>query len=232
MKKILKITLAMMAVLTVSTIFTACNTSDDGPLVSTYTQFATLVADDEQGSTFEVNNSADGPVRTLTSTNRVDTKKVAVGQRLMIAYQLEGTTSVDGSGPIRLLAYMQVINGKVEVMNATEAENFKSNSLQNPVLQVTGNYLNVQVMGRLRTDPDKFALIADKSTMDDKYPTVYLVFLSDDDSTGAWKTIYGSFDISEIWNNQKYNGMIIKMNNETGENEFKLESRPGLQPQE
>lgn len=232
MKKILKITLAMMAVLTVSTIFTACNTSDDGPLVSTYTQFATLVADDEQGSTFEVNNSADGPVRTLTSTNRVDTKKVAVGQRLMIAYQLEGTTSVDGSGPIRLLAYMQVINGKVEVMNATEAENFKSNSLQNPVLQVTGNYLNVQVMGRLRTDPDKFALIADKSTMDDKYPTVYLVFLSDDDSTGAWKTIYGSFDISEIWNNQKYNGLIIKMNNETGENEFKLESRPGLQPQE
>ena len=102
MKKILKITLAMMAVLTVSTIFTACNTSDDGPLVSTYTQFATLVADDEQGSTFEVNNSADGPVRTLTSTNRIDTKKVAVGQRLMIAYQLEGTTSEDGSGPIRL----------------------------------------------------------------------------------------------------------------------------------
>lgn len=232
MKKILKLTLAMLAMLTVSATFTACNSDDGGQLITTYTQFATLVADDESGSTFEVNNSADGPVRVLTSTNRVDTKKVAVGQRLMIAYQLEGTTSEDGSGPIRLLAYMQVINGKLEVMSATEAENFKTNSLQDPVMQVTGNYLNVQVMGRLRTDPEKFALIADESTMDDKYPTVYLVFLSDDASTGAWKTIYGSFDISSIWNNQKYNGMIVKMDNENGQDEFKLESRPGLQPQE
>lgn len=207
----------------------SCN---DDKTVSTpsYNQFATLVSTSEQsGSVFEVQNGAYTPVRTLYADVNVPASKAKPGERVAISYMLTPGTTLESSGDIRLLDVVSVINGKIE--EAPENINTLSSAgLQDVSMFVTGNYLNFQFVAYVTNEARSMKMLVDPATLNDATPTVYVTFEPDNTDTGRWKQLLASFDISAIWNNMKYQGMIVKLNNENGPNEFVFTFNENITP--
>lgn len=173
----------------------SCNSSSDDIVTEEYQyDIATLSAMNDNGSSYIVQKDAASLPVTLTTTQRIDTTNVKVGERLLIVYSLPNGVSAYTSSSITLQGYRPIINKPIE---------FGSFSGQNDNLRlisawVTGKYLNVYASGAVYSDPKEFKLIVDENTLSDQYPTVYLVFRTDNEMSAVESSIYASFDISEL----------------------------------
>lgn len=212
--KLLAILSAMAAVFAIS----ACNSGmdDDDNNVKVYQDMVTLVSNGEDGCTMTMQQTNDTPVLTYTSSQQFESKNVSVGDRVMIAYRLATDRQPYTSGPVVLLAYNLVLNGKLSWGSAIDNDSWKTAPLQTQAIWLTGNYLNFHLSGQVRNEGKKFALVADETTKNEKMPTVYLIFISDDEASGTWKNFYASIDVSTIMANYDYDGFVLKMNNVTG----------------
>lgn len=224
MNKFMKTTKTLMlgAVLAAATVLTAC--SDDknnGMNQYVFTDYVTLTGDNDNGATFTMHVDMNSPLLTYTSTRRLPSDKVKVGQRCVIMYtfpdgrefQANGQIA-RSSGPIDVSAYQTCINGGIEWKTSEDTNRFMTNSVQCQGAWIAGNYLNFNVAGLYRNEPKAFKLVADEATIDKAMPDVYLIFEADDQVGGAWKEIYASLDVSDIWANNKYDGFVLHMANE------------------
>lgn len=206
-----KLMMALSAFLMLFAMTSCNNGGDDTPDV--YTDFMTLVSQTDNGCTLSVQRDMNSAPVTYTSTQKFG-DKVKVGDRVVVAYTMDDGRSPYTSGPIRMLAYQLAVNGVIEWGSSSENDSWKTNSIQATAIWMTGNYLNFNILGCYVTEPKRFAVIADDSTMDDAMPTCYVIFLSDNEGMGSWKNFYASIDMSMIWNNMEYDGFILKYAND------------------
>lgn len=219
-----------LALVAIAVGLSACNDSNnDGPVIETYQQFATLQSVSDNGSTFGVWNSATSGMRVLTSSEKIPASVCEPGQRLIILYQLMSGTSPEGSGSIALLAVMPVINGTVTEKTAAETGQWASNSVQEFSYQLTGNYLDLHFLAQMASEPKDCQLYVDQTTLADAYPVVYLIYEADNIATSTWKNVYASFDVSPILKDYVHKGFILKCANETGPKSFTVQ-RDGQEP--
>lgn len=227
--KLLYLMSAMFAVFA----FTACNSGldDDDKDGEIYQDMVTLVSNSDQGCTLSMQRTNDTPVITYTSTQKFDSKNIEVGDRVMVAYRLGTDRQAYTSGPVILMAYNLVVNGKMTWGTAAENESWKTGPLQVQAIWLTGNYLNFHVSGQMRAEGKKFALVLDEKTKDQKMPTAYLMYIGDSEATGTWKSFYASIDVSAIMGDMDYDGFIMKLNNVsgTGQDKDTFEFRRGEQ---
>jgi hypothetical protein len=209
----------------VAMIFASCNSSSSGT-DDTGEEYlydiVTYTACSDNGSSYSVQKDDNSTPAILTATQRIDTTYVKVGQRVLIAYTLPSGTPAYTSSSITLKGYQSIINGAIE--STTSAP---TNESQNVVSAwITGKYLNIYSQCDVRSAPKTYSLLLDKSTADKEYPTVYLVFISDNTFSSSQKNIYASFDISELKNNSAYSGFTLTWNpyygNGTGTQVFRF----------
>lgn len=227
--KLLYLMSSMLAVFAL----TACNSGldDDDNNGEIYQDMVTLVSNSDQGCTLSMQRTNDTPVITYTSTQKFDSKNIEVGDRVMVAYRLGTDRQAYTSGPVILVAYNLVVNGKMTWGTADENESWKTGPLQVQAIWLTGNYLNFHVSGQMSTEGKKFALVLDENTKDQEMPTAYLMYIGDNEATGTWKSFYASIDVSAIMGDMDYDGFIMKLNNVsgTGQDEDTFEFRRGEQ---
>lgn len=194
----------------------SCNSSTSDVTEEPLYDFATLTGVNDKGSTFEVIREADEQPCVFTSSFKVDTTRIHVGERLLISYVNSNGVSYI-SGPIDLYRYQQVLNGSIEVGTSTEWDSWRTNDVAIYYATRTGKYINVMANVYVLNAPKTFTLVADKATLNDEYPKVYLVFLSDASLEGSMRSGYASWNISEVWDLPTCKGIKLYMANTVGD---------------
>lgn len=233
--KTFKTLLATLAIAISGGALTSCNThSGEDTGVQQFVEMVTLAATDENGSTFTYQYSEFSNLVTLTTPIRISADNVKVGQRLIIAYTVTDGREANTSGPINLMSMMQVQNGELKQGTKEDNGNWATSLYTMNRAWITGPWLNLSVSCTILQAPKKFEIVVDESTLEESFPTAYLIIESDNDKNGKYLNAYASFDIAWLWNNPKYNGMTLKYVDGTTLNwrEQTFESRPGFKPAE
>ncbi len=200
-KTLLAFTLAIVALL-----LPACNSSSSGYVAEDDTLFdiVTLVSSNSNGSTFSVQKDDNSVPVTLSCTTAIDTAQV--GKRILIAYTLPTGVSQYTSSSVTLVGAVKVVNDTVSVASADSFNNESQNVL---VANMVGNYLDVKSQCDVYSSPKTFALVMDADTQNEAYPTVYLVFKSDNYISASQKDVYASFNIAKLRSNAAYSGFKL-----------------------
>jgi len=197
----------------------ACNEDNEKSLPEgTLYDIVTLTANDDDGSVFQFQKDGDSPMITLVSSRKLP-ETVKVGERLFIAYVPVGGVSYV-SGAIDLIAYQSVLNDDIKIGTAEEYDGFLTEDQRLTYLTRTGKYLNVAAEIYVLHSPKIYRLVCDEETLDDKYPVCYIQFFTDSGADGRIYTGRASFDISEVWNRPNVEGIVVRLSNTDGANEF------------
>lgn len=228
-----KLTAAAVAVILACTALTSCGDDDNNPQQSYLYQLVTLDSTSDAGCKFSFQTGGlASPVYTLTAAQRVDTTKVKIGERLMIVYTYANqniSITKPQSGEVNLHGYQQVLNGKIQYGTSDEFGGFTSHTLMNVYAWVTGPWLNIQATGVVKREAKQFELVMDETTRGEQYPTVYLLFTSDDEIDGVARTVISSFDMESFWNDPaNYKGFTLKVANQNGQHEWTF-NREGVE---
>ncbi len=205
---------AVLAIMFAGIFATSCNSKNSGPQIEDDTLFdiATLVATNDNGTTVTLRKDGDSPLATLTFANvKIDTDKVAVGQRFWIAYRT-ATGIPYQSGPAQLIAYMAIYNSTI--IEGTKESTQSWATMQQDVLSMwrTGNWINVQALCTYSADrPNKYDLVVDKTTLGNDYPEAYLLYEANTAPGANTQQFFASFNISSVWSLQNVKGLRITM---------------------
>jgi hypothetical protein len=232
MKKLYSLTLSLLA--GASMLLSSCSDSKDkNENDDTLIDIVTLVSTGDAGSLFTFQQDGDSPLISLTSNYVIDSQYVKPGERMMIAYVPTSGVAYQ-SGPINLVSYRDIINGKCLEGTASEYSSWGTEEQQIYSLWRTGNYINVHAGAYVKSAPKRYILVADKETLNDALPQLYLLFETDNNQSGALSAIYASFDISDIWNRSNVKGLRVHVNNAMGSNTIAIDkdSKDNLIPTE
>ncbi len=210
----------------------SCNDdkSNDLPEGTLY-DIVTLVSNNDNGTVFEFQKEGDSPMITLTSTRRVDSEIFKTGDRMLIAYL--PLASSYASGPIELEATGQVINGDIIEGKASDWNSFRTYDQYLTFISRSGQYINVRSELYVRSAPKTYSLVVDEATLDQEYPTAYIIFIPDNEMDATLHTGYASWDISKVWNLPTVKGLKIRLSNTNGDNEFTFKKdTPQIEPAE
>lgn len=206
----------------------SCNSSDSPQYVSSMMAFVTFEGSTENGSTFTTREKDDSPLVTYTSSLVLKEEDYPKGTRYIL-----GFTNAEEkpwiSGPINIIAIMNVTNGKIEKATEQVLKDLTREECNVVMIQRAGVYVNVQASAAMTYAPRDFGLYADPASLENAIPDVYLGFRSD--NTGAMmREIFGSFSIASIWNDAKYTGLRLHFTTVDGTQELLLEKPLPLTP--
>lgn len=225
---------ALVAVIIAGTLLPSCGDDDNNPQVNYLYQLVTLASADDNGCSFTYQTGGlNSTVYTLTSTQRVDKDRIKVGERLIIVYTYanqNASITTPQSGQIILRGYQQVLNDQIKYGTSGEYDGFRSNALMNVYAWMTGPWLNIQADGVIKQEAKQFVLVMDEKTRGEQYPTVYLLFTSDDEISGVLRNVTASFSLESFWNDPAdYKGFTLKTANQNGQHEWTF-SRNSTEP--
>ncbi|MDE7467824.1 MAG: hypothetical protein K2M61_05665 [Muribaculaceae bacterium] len=187
-------------------------TDDKTELPSIFSVFATLESHGKTGAIFTVQDPKTpdaAPIRLTTNAN-LEAEKLETGQRYIIVY-----TNGDGYNPyiegaIDLMHVLKVGNGDVQIASKEEINAMRAVAYTTVSCFRTGDYVNVELRVPTTSTPKAFNLYADRATLDNPRPSLYLVY--DVNSTGlSSTTAYGSFNIAEVWDAPDCTGVTVTM---------------------
>jgi hypothetical protein len=215
--KILKsIFMVSLSLVLGAVVFSSCNVSSNengnGNNNTLYT-FATVAAVGDTGATFTFRKEDDSPLITLTSTQSFNKDTVKVGMRVFIAYTIESNQAYT-SGPVTITGMLSPFGGDILAGYAKDYSQFASQQIKLDAMWRSGEYLNVTATAPYYQNPKTFKLVVDSTTIDDTYPKAYLIFESDREiDLVSDKAVYGSFDLSPVWNLETFKGLEVTVNN-------------------
>lgn len=194
-----KIFIPIVAALAMLVGTTACNSdSDEGTQVPTYVNIVTLKDYTSTGMIMEYQAGQFSPVVTLTCDQKADTGVVKLGQRFLILYNLPIGMEDGQSGPINLMAYQKILNGKPNVVDMEKYQNWNNTPAQITELFMTGNYLNVSAMMPTSANMDNFKLLADSASMENETAELYLYIPTNSFDMGFTANRIGTFNLTEM----------------------------------
>lgn len=222
---------AILAVITIGLVTVSCNSNSSTPggfPDNMQTDFATLVSTSNDGTIFTLRKSGDSPLVTLSAAVKVDESVIKVGSRVIISYVPSGGQGVYESGPITLYGLAGVFNAAITKEPMTTIDSWQSQRLKMMMISRSGQYLDIWAELEYKTEPQRFVLAVDESTVDNDFPEVYLVFSSDMTSIGTPRQFYASFDLSSVWDLESCKGLVIHYNDTAGNKTLKLEKEGKL----
>lgn len=196
----------------------SCNNDSDTPSGEDGTQvdFVTIKSLSNTGASFELQKEGDSPVLTLVTSRRFP-EELKVGQRILLRYAPANGKPYT-SGTITPTGYMTIYDGPVTIGTAEEYRGFTSEDARVEICQRAGKYVNIAARCFMLNQPKSFELVCDKTTLNSESPVMYLLYKSDSNSVdGAYSVVYGSWDISEVWNLPTCKNIRIKSVSTAGE---------------
>lgn len=146
----------------------------------------------------------------------IDTSIVAVGNRLMLAY--ESQNAPYESGPIRARGYTPIYNSPLMV-SVTGIENSIPNWRRDGIylysIWRSGDYINIRARLTFTDEAREFVLVIDEEDIHTKnpFPVLHLVHRMTEPLENFQRQIYASFDIGALWHSEWINGVIVKLSN-------------------
>lgn len=169
-----------------------------------------LTSTDAAGSTFTLWRPDADEAVTLRASGRVS--GVSAGDCLFLAYTpLNGKAYT--SGDITIQAQGYVNNSALKKSTPEKLDGWDSEPVYLMSLWRAGD----KVCMRLRMTYDEharlFALVADETTLDEEYPTVYLFHRRINPDDNFARQYYAAFDVSALWSRPGCRGVRVRVNN-------------------
>lgn len=231
MKKNLLSLCTILMILAAAVSFSSCNSNKNEPTWPDLTMqdIVTLTGANDKGFSVVFRKENDSPLVTLTFAGdgqRIDTTKVKVGQRFLLAYvPASGQPYVSGSATA--WGYSPIPNVKLTFGSRDGNQSWMSEQINVLQLWRTGSWINLNCTVPMKQSYKKLALVVDDSTKDNSVPTAYLLYLSDNSVEATEQQLIATFDVSEIWNNEKYKGLNVVVANGAGSHRFSFEKDNG-----
>lgn len=231
--KIKNFLLSLFAVATAA-MFTACNTDDpDNPNDPdnnrpVFTDIVTVSAINSNSTEFTFRKKDDSPLVTLTVNQAANTENVKIGDRLAISYYSDANTQYVSS-VIQVIGITSTAgNGKdIPVGKAIDNNNWLSSTIMRPVLQRSGEYVNVQFFSDMYPESAKLKMVIDETTINDSYPNAYIIFSGSYGQSPFSYVYFMSYSLEELWNDPNVKGLNIIYQMNEGQKTFTID-RPGL----
>lgn len=202
MKKLLFI-VAVAVMLSLS----ACEGKEEGTPVTAVASIVTYESTVNGFSTFSYTDNL-GNLITL-SAKWSGNEDLKAGARVLI-YYTAGQYGV--SGDIALLGVTRIPGGTPKISNKVLIPD--SEPLEQCSIWRSGNYLNLSSTITIEGNPNEVSLYIDEATTRQPEPTAYVVVAPADFSTiGIERTLYASWDISEILSAPHVEGLKVYYNN-------------------
>lgn len=160
--------------------------------------FVTFVSSNDKGSVFTFQKSGDSELITLVADVKIDTEQIKPGSRVIIQYLPSGGQKPYESGAINLYGISRIFNAGIEEETLATIESWGHNALKVYTIARSGKYLDFWAEGAYVNSPSRFGLYVDNATLENEYPELYLVYVSDND-LGRNRQIYASFDLAKVW---------------------------------
>lgn len=224
--------LSLIAVATAFS-FTGCNSDspfnpdDPGNNRPVFTDIVTVSEINTNSTVFTFRKIDDSPLVTLTVDQAANTENVKIGDRLAISYYSEADEQYVSSD-IKVLGITSTAgNGKdIPVGTAINNNNWQSSTISRPIIQRSGEYVNVQFFSYMHPDTSKLKLVIDEDTMHDSYPTAYVLFSGSYVQTPLSYVYFMSYSLDELWNDPDIQGLNIIYQMNEGAKTYTL-NRPG-----
>lgn len=202
--------LSFLLAILASFVLTSCNDDDgiDGPVEMELWDIVTYEGkgSDGKGSVFTLQQVDDSPLVTLTSTSGL--QDIEAPTRLMIRYIPEGGEAYV-SDRIQLLGASKINTGKAATEWKDDYDNWNRDKVFLYSAWRTGTYINFHLRLTYSKDPRIFNLVLDPDTRQSETPEFYLVHIMAEETDYHDRAYFASFDIGEIWNDPKTNGVKI-----------------------
>lgn len=201
-------------------LFTGCR-NEGGPWeeeVLTYDIVRLASQDKSTGTTFTLTLPDDDRLITYTVNHQtIDTTRVKVGDRLMLAYRLGGNRDPYTSGAIIPVGYSPINNANLTVTEdmAEEYGDWDRDPIYLMSMWRSETCINLHFRLTFSDKKRTFALVMDESEADAEIPTLYVAHtLADGEYRDNFEREgYASFDIDELWGRESCRGVTVTINN-------------------
>lgn len=229
MNKFIKL-IAAIIVAPLAIVLGSCNNDAGNDIPTEYFQaFVTLKSITPEGTSFEAQKDFDSDPVTFTSTIKLDPSNVEIGQRYIIAYMTSDGQPYT-AGAIQLYNIFGIYTGEAAVTTdkVIEGSTFDINST---VVNVTGQYLNVSLMGAVNQLPRVFTAYILDTSLDSAYPDVYVAFKTDN-AMGPERTYFGSFDLKKVFESPTAKGLTVHYQYRGENKTYTVTFKPDIAPAE
>lgn len=186
----------------------------DGPVDMTYADIATFQGNINGRAQFTIRQVNDLPEATLIAQAPLNynPEDDPTGKRMFIRYTPESKKPYV-SGPMTLLSAATVNQSATKIENISDYPDWGRDKVYLYTVWRTGKYLNFNVSLTYDSEPRVFCIVADKSTLSNDYPDLYLVHIMKEPTDYHDRRYYASFDISEIWDRENILGVNLHVCN-------------------
>lgn len=212
MKETFRILFLMSLITAVMTVVTGCSDGDEPSEEAILYDIVCLEKDSGEGSVFSVSKPGNDENIILTTPQRVDTRIVAVGERLLLMYVPQSGVAYQ-SGAVSVRGYGRIVNGELAVTEGAETAGWDRDPVYLLSAWRAGRYLNIHARLPYDENPRAFMLAMPETQVDGRYPDIYLVHALEADVTTFSRAYYASFDISQIIDDPDTEGFTLHLNN-------------------
>lgn len=186
----------------------------DGPVAMPLTEIVTFEGNIGSGgeAVFSLFPDADSEPVTLVASAPLASDFDAPSRMLIRYAPLSGASGSPRS--ISLLGGSHINQGPVKTEWHSEYDAWDRDPVFLYSVWRTGPWLNFRLGLPYDDDPRLFTLALVPATAADPYPTLCLVHVLPDDAPDTFRrTIYASYDISEVWRQPTAKGVKVRVNN-------------------
>lgn len=189
-----------------------CSSDDNPSDEAVIYDIVCLARDSDDGSVFTLSKPGSDDVITLTTRQRIDTKLIPVGNRLLLRYVPDGGVAYQ-SGPVTVSGYGTIVNGNLTRLPENDIEGWDATPVYLLSAWRSGNYLNIHARLPYDERPRAFTLAVPDTQSGNTFPDLYLVHALEADVTTFSRAYYISFDISELVDDTLVDGFTLHVNN-------------------
>lgn len=203
----IKTTLKSFILIAAAATLSACsNVNTDEIQPSLFSAFATLESTSGK-TTFSVQEEGTTTPVMLTSTVGLGSS-FTVGKRYVIQYSTADNKQYS-PGPITLYGIYNVYQGTIITATTKEILDASKTPINVTYSSLTGDWTNLTVTAPISQWPKNFSLYVNEETLHEAYPDVYIGFTSDNNSSNTQGTVFGSFDMSPLWEHENVQGFTL-----------------------
>lgn len=193
---------------------TGCRGNDDGEPTSRVTVYDIVCLESvgDHGTTFTLTKPAGSELITYATALRLDTTRIKLKDRFMLAYYAPSTGPYT-SGTVTPLGYSLITNDTLRAGYIEKIAGWDRDPVYMLSVWMSQDYLNMRTRLPYDDNPRRLGVMIDSLTMDREYPDCYLVHQLKEPINTFDRAYYISVDMAALRRLEHCRGFNLILNN-------------------
>lgn len=199
---------------------TSCNSDDVTPGTQIFLDIVTVQSKTDAGTVLTCRQGADTPLVTYTTSQVISGTYINEGDRILISYTAEQGRYVTGTISILAATTTAGAGEQVPEEDFLQIGNINGSAVNMNDIWRTGSYLNAVFLSYSSANYKTCRMVADKSTLNDEYPVIRIIFEPETGKDESEYAFYMSYSISDILDRQGVKGVRVYFNDPSKKQDY------------